>query len=254
MSNLQKKLFEFEASPPAGAWDKITTALNEDASNLSKRLYNFEAPPPAAVWAAVETAMERAIPPAKRVPLFVQYRTPLRYIAAASVVAVLLFSATLWLRQPDDSLVTRTDGSLPAASGAPANPGITTDDTDAAEPTVVAINSAALTPVTATVIKRSFAAIRPQNILSSLSFSRRFIPRRASEDASLNLSGPDNFMVYCDNEGNAMKLPKKLFSLVNCEEGDETCKERIQQLRQKLAANTAPGDFVGMLDLVRQLQ
>ena len=80
------------------------------------------------------------------------------------------------------------------------------------------------------------------------------MPRQVDKEALFNFSSLNDHMVYSDGDGNAMKLPKKLFSLVNCPDGDGSCKERIHQLQQKLSSTAMTADFTGILDMLRQLQ
>lgn len=250
-SNLQNKLFHFEAPPPPGLWDRIAEDLAAD-DTFAQRLYNYQQPPPVGVWIKIENGLEDTAP-AKVIPFTTRYKKPLRYLAAASFIAVILVAATLLLR--------RTDAGSLAGANKILSPGLQTppltNDTDVAsnnpavdEPSGLQRTSRQAAIVT---LKRTLASVRPQTIFPSLSISRKFIPRRAAETA-LHFASPDNFMVYSDNDGHAMKLPKKLFSLVNCPDGDGSCMERIQQLQQKLAASTVTADFAGMLDIVRQLQ
>lgn len=67
-------------------------------------------------------------------------------------------------------------------------------------------------------------------------------------------SSLNDFMIYSDEDGNAMKLPKKLFSLVNCPNGDDSCKERILNMQQKLSSASIASGFTGILEMLRQLQ
>jgi hypothetical protein len=88
----------------------------------------------------------------------------------------------------------------------------------------------------------------------SFAFSNQSLPQKANKEELLNYSELDSYMVYSDGDGNAMKLPKKLFSLVHCQDGDYTCKERIKQLQQKMASGATTTDFAGIIEILRQLQ
>lgn len=249
---LQNKLFHYEAPPPEGIWENIAVALDGD-DTYPRRLAVYEAEPPLVVWKRLESSLNEAATPAKVVPFLIRYKNPLRYVAAATIIAVALVTLTLTMRQTEA-------GSLAGAQKKPALPRIQTEPDsnpvhkeEAAVATVNDVDPTAGKTVLATV-KRTLAYIRPQNILPKLSLTKRFIPRRATEEPVANFSALDDFMVYSDEDGTAMRLPKKLFALVNCHDGDGSCRERLQSLRQKLSANVAPSDFTGMLDLVRQLQ
>jgi len=191
---------------------------------------------------------------AKVVPFFTRYKTPLRYIAAASIVAVILTVVTI-NKQQNLSAVTvkRVSPSAAPRHTPPQNkqftPAESGEDDNETNKTVT------VTPLAhhEGLIKRTLAYIRPQNISPALAFRKNFIPQKAVEKALFDPS-LDDFMVYSDADGNVMKLPKKLFILVCCKDGDGSCNVRLQRLRQTLSANIAPVDFVGMIDMLRQLQ
>src|SRR4051812_9969578 len=92
-SDLQNKLSHFEAEPPEGVWNKIADALDEE-STFSQRLFAYEEQPPLQVWNDIETALDETVP-TKVIPFTTRFKTPLRYIAAASVIAVILVITTL---------------------------------------------------------------------------------------------------------------------------------------------------------------
>ncbi|HVF97607.1 MAG TPA: hypothetical protein VM871_09810 [Flavisolibacter sp.] len=251
---LQKKLFHFEAPPPPAMWERIAEDLDTSSEFFPQRLYAYEVQPPTGRWKKIEASLDGRASSARVISFFSRYNAPLRYIAAASVIAIILLAATFTFRQTKYEDVTVNNEILTPAERLETKP----SDSDLAgvEREQKKMNRQNSKPplVSISILKRTLASVRPQNILPSLRLSRSFIPRQANGKTVLPFSSQDNFMVYSDEEGHAMKLPKKLFSLVNCPDGDRSCSERIRQLQRKLATSTAPADFMGMLDLVRQLQ
>ena len=257
-NNLQKRLFHFEASPPKKIWDKIAETLDEEPS-FAQRLYRYEKTPPTAIWSAIESSLNGAAAPAKAkvVPFTVRYKTPLRYIAAASLIAATLVIVNLSVRHtaagslassnkrehPVRRVLQNKNDQNPSGGGDAAS-------LSAASPRVNAENNKA----NFVAAKRSLAYIRPQSIFPILSLRKNFIPKQVKEKMLFDQSSADDFMVYSDGDGNVMKLPKKLFSLVCCKDGDGSCKTRLERLRQTLSASVATADFVGMIDMLRQLQ
>lgn len=251
-NDFQNKLFNYEAPPPAGVWEKIADAL-ETPDGYAQRLAGYEEPPSPAVWRRLETTLNESATPAKVVPFLIRYKNPLRYIAAAGVIVVALVTVTLITRHTEaGSLAGKIERMPPLQRPASENRAVVTATIGRSATIKTEGGNEEKTFVAS--IKRTLAYIKPQKILPKLSFSRRFIPRKVTGESVADFSAQEAFMVYSDGNGNAMRLPKKLFSLVNCEDGDETCKHRIQTLRQKLSANVSPSDFTGMLDLLRQLQ
>lgn len=247
----QEKLLHVEVPPPPAVWETIAASLDGETS-FEKRLQAYAETPPAQGWNRIEAALAQ---PAPVIPFFTRYKTPLRYIAAASALAVVLTVLTLVTRRTEAGPSAANSGrelSTPPAGGstaALASP----SKTNRPEP-AVADNKPEADRGAIASIRRSLAFIRPQNILPRLSISRRFIPQQADEKPELSFPPLDKFMVYSDGDGNAMRLPKKLFGLVSCADGDGSCKERIRRLQQTMAANTGSADFAGMLDMLRTLQ
>ena len=250
-NNLQNKLYQFETPPPTGTWERIEENLN-NTENYAQRLVVFAEQPPAVAWHKIEAALNEAATPAKIVPFSIRYQRPLRYAAAASLIAALLVTATLILRRTETGSLAGINQSRVPAKQIKQENNVTTKVNEGALPKQANINTEAKTVLAS--VKRTLAYIAPQKILPRLSFSKRFMPRKVAEESVANFTAQEAFMVYSDGNGNAMRLPKKLFSLVNCNDGDETCKQRIEVLRQKLSASVSPSDFTGMLDLVRELQ
>jgi hypothetical protein len=255
-SDLQKKLFHFEAMPPKKTWGKIADALNDVP--LAQRLYDYEEAPPLQSWNAIDTLLNEAQPPAKVVSFIARYKTPLRYIAAASLIALTLVIVNLSMRHTAAGSLASTNKRNHPLQQVPQKE----NNHNLPEATVPEAPFTATTPLTApqnekdkfVTVKRSLAYIRPQSIFPVLSLRKTFIPKEVKEKILFAQASVDDFMVFSDGDGNVMKLPKKLFSLVCCKDGDGSCKTRIQRLRQTLSASVASADFAGMIDMLRQLQ
>jgi len=255
-SNLQKKLFHFEAPPPKKAWEKIAEALNEEMS-FAQRLYRYEETPSFASWKVIESSLHEPQMTAKVVPFITRYKAPLRYIAAASMIAVTLVIVNLSIRHTvAGSLASTSKREHPVQQALQKKNDQNFSDTPettgplTAAPRINAENNKSnfIAP------KRTLAYIQPQSILPVLSLRKTFIPKQVKEKTFFDQSSADDFMVYSDGDGDVMKLSKKLFSLVCCKDGDGSCKTRLQRLRQTLSASVASADFAGMIDMLRQLQ
>ncbi|RYZ25060.1 MAG: hypothetical protein EOO10_19270 [Chitinophagaceae bacterium] len=254
-SDLQNKLYHFEADPPKEVWSRIDDALDAEQS-FPQRLFHYEEQPPTQVWEAIAANLEEQAPAVKIVPI-TRYKKPIRYVAVAASIIAAVFLIT---RFSDDKNgagaaigglepVTTTNQSSILPSGK--SPVVVTNSKQ--QDVVAKLSKDEGDPITSQP-RRTQTSIRPQALLSSFSFSQNFLPGKADKEALFDYSVMDSYMVYSDGDGNAMRLPKKLFSFVNCQDGDETCKERVHQLQQKLAANATTTDFGGILEILRQLQ
>lgn len=258
-SDLQNKLFHFEADPPKEVWDKIADTLDVGTQEtFPQRLFNYEEQPPADIWNKIETSLEGE--PAIKVIPITRYKKPLRYVAAAaSIIAVVLLTTNLLNKNTGSGAViggTETVTTTNQSSVLPFNHSDTENNIVSVPKTSTASvpNGTTSSNEEVTIRKRILASIRPQNISTLISFRKGFIPAKANKEAIFDFSEMDNYMVYSDGKGNAMRVPKKLFSLLSCDDGDYSCNERIKQLQQKMAASATTTDFGGILEILRQLQ
>ena len=260
-SILQNKLYHFEANPPEEVWDKIADSLDTEENTFPQRLINYEVLPPAKSWTVIEASLDQVTTPVKVIPL-TRYKKPLRYIAAASIIAAILAITRLSSRQDIDGTTQATTEIIAPLNQSsllpvPKKQVLVEEDIPAPPAPVTTIAS---TKRPGKAARKAFAAkrvlefIQLQNAITNVSFSGQFIPKTVNKEELFDFTLLDDYMVYSDGNGNAMKLPKKLFSLVNCKDGDGSCKERIYQLRQKLSVNTVPTDFASLLEIVRQMQ
>lgn len=254
-SDLQNKLYHFETDPPKEVWNRIDDALDAEES-FPQRLFQYEEEPSAQLWDQISAQLDEQSSAVKIVPI-TRYKKPVRYVAAAAsiIAAVLLItrfvddknSAGASIGNIERTVTTNQSSILPTEKA----------------PVIVQPNNEEevdLNPSknddqpVVTQHRKTMAFIRPQVPLAAIQFSQTFLPGKTDKEALFDFSALDSYMVYSDGDGNAMKLPKKLFSLVNCQDGDETCKERVHMLQQKLAASATTTDFAGIIEILRQLQ
>lgn len=251
-SQLKNKLTRFESTPPPGAWDKIAEALNDGAA-LGERLYNYAPQPPLSVWDSIENNLDEERP-AKIVPFFTKYSRPVRYAAAASIIAVILISSTLLFKRTEAGAIdagstatvpVNTQSVLPQVQSS----STPVDNVGLAESLEDKTRSEA-----PTFRKRLMQWVRPQMMIASVAIGRNFFPKKVTKDPIVNNTALNNYMVYTDDNGHTMRLPKKLFPLVDCQDGDAACAERIKALQKKLSSTALTTDFGAVLEMLRQMQ
>lgn len=229
-SNLQSKLQAYSAPPPAGVWNKIADALDADEA-FSHRLYQYEEPPPAALWAKLETALEEE-PQIAKVVTGNSFKKFFRYGAVACFIAVILVTVTLTVRRTEA-------GALQAGS----NSTVPTS-TD---------------PSAAAAAKKQNAVAQKNKMSSATNNTRAYPIAAAEEDHPTNISRPslasfNEYVSFRDGDGKLRRVAKKLAAFVNCNDGDEACQQRLQQLRQTMAINATTTDFTGVLEMLHGLQ
>jgi hypothetical protein len=252
---LQNKLTRFEETPPAGVWNKIADALAEE-ENFANRLYNYTQTPPTTTWPAIEKNIGKQASAAKVIPFTTRFKKPIRYIAAASIIGLIAVATTLLLR--------RTEAGAPQA-GSTATVPVTTQapvpqprqnkmpqTSVASVPVSAAIKEP--TPKTVTFKRRLLNLIQPQKFLTTVAVAGAFAPEKVIKEALFNNRSLDNYMVFSDGNGMAMRMPKKLFPLVQCEDGDASCRQRIQSLQQKISSASLATDFGAIIEMLHRVQ
>jgi hypothetical protein len=250
-SSIQNKLLHYEIQPPEGTWNKIAESLDEGISTtLCQKLYQYEELPLHDVWHKIAVQLEdEGSEKAKVVPFFVRYRRPLKYSGA---VAIFIFFAVI-----TSLLVSKkTESEIPAQ-------GITNDVKTKKDTSLVVGNSeknTAIQPMQKRNTERTIANSKPGGIRTedsqpSISFDQYLLPRQAQPNEIFNSSlSSDKYMIYSDGDGNAIRLPKKIYSAFACQTNDFVCKQRLQKLRQKFAASAVTTDFTGLLQILKSLQ
>ncbi|MDB5208956.1 MAG: hypothetical protein JWR72_4031 [Flavisolibacter sp.] len=262
-NSLQNKLTRFEEIPPTGIWDRIAEALDNEG-NFANRLYNYTQDPPLTVWNSIEKSLDAdATHSTKVIPFTTRFKTPIRYVAAASIVGIIAISTTLLMKRTEaGALQTGSETTVPVKESPDTKKEGSVVSNENNVQAAVSPRSRDFSPESQSIqesqtvtTRRKFSSfVVPQNIAHSFAVLGRFIPKTAASTQVSDFAAANNYMVYCDGDGNAMKLPKKLFSLVSCQDGDGSCKERIYQLQQKLSSPAITADFTGVLEILHQLQ
>lgn len=252
--DLKERFSKFEAVPPKNLWDRVAAELEQDAG-FPQKLYNYQQAPAAGNWAKIAAALAQA--PAPVVPLFTRYKRPLLWLTAACVVAAIVLVALLipsseeGINQPPQ-IVESIPPTQPPSQ-------VEKDSAPAESFDFKTITARAATPqkniasvAMATLKKPAMRDIESRMEMGDI--TGNFIPASANEEVVTDLRSFDDYIVYSNSNGMAMKLPKRLFSLVHCVEGDKTCDERMYRLQKTLSTNVIPNDFMGLLDILNQIQ
>jgi hypothetical protein len=251
-SLLQNKLLHYEAHPPKGVWDKIATSLNEDISvTVSEKLYEFEEQPSPAVWQKIDARLDIVvIQKAKVVPFFTRYRRPLKYSGAVAIFIFIAVLTSLLISKKTESEVSGQNvvNNTPAVKEDTLKPNISSEKKTAVAQKLEKSYSEPL------IAKSKVSKSRPTQNQSSF-FAESFLPRQAERNEMVSSSIPaDKYMIYSDGDGNAIRLPKKIFSAFVCPTDNFDCKQRLQRLREKFAASATTADFNGLLEILKSLQ
>jgi hypothetical protein len=95
----------------------------------------------------------------------------------------------------------------------------------------------------------------PETSLKSTASIERVVPQYAERTNAIDYSSTDDkYMIYSDGDGNAMRLPKKLYDAFACNTDRITCKQKLKKLQEQVAASAMKTDFTGILDMLNNLQ
>jgi hypothetical protein len=268
----QQKLLNYAPVPPAGTWDSISNALDETMSSSSfpSLLHNFETSPPKDTWNKIEQQL--SAPGPKVIPIGERRKTsPLkRYIAAAVVFLIAAASIIFWNREeilPGYELTQNETPqqvpSSPVSTPAPAPSASSVAGSTALQPPVQ--TEQASLPSRTRIARSSTnetadrstgnISVRPMMKTSSLLNLGSFFPKKAQpKETAISSMTEEKYMIYSDDEGQAMKVSKKLISFFVCVKEEILCQQEKRQLEQKIASYTTTSDFAGIVELLRILK
>jgi hypothetical protein len=268
MNSLQNKMSLFEVTPPAGVWEKITSALDESSleNEFPTRLYNMELSPPPATWENINSSLQESEAPV--IPLRKSISTFSRYAAAAVLIGVAAYGIIKWTNTRPATKSTEIvkmgsskDTKNPAKTTT--NAGSETEITSSQEtPDRTERNHAMFAQLDPQVKTRTRKIPNPTITYPSNEYEEFFNnqysnPIYAYEDVVPNMA--DRYIMLMTPEGNFIRMSKKLENLVCCvsgEEQDEDCKSQLKKWQQKMASSplaTSPGNFLDILTLVGSL-
>ncbi len=286
-NDLQKKLYEYEVTPPAGTWDKIASAL--DDSHLSDQfpttLYNLEANPPATAWEGIKNVLHDVVETPSRVRRIAPFW---RYAAAAAVIAALaLGSFKIFSGDAAGNLVTADETQpvqTPATSAPESKEDVASATNQPADAADEARNDAALEAskhLYASLdagekqrIKRvseehflavanpisTAAGLNPGNTYREPECAYVSTPSFAFNDDNSPIDMANRYITLMTPDGRIVRISKKLGPLVCCvsgEEEDEDCNNQLKKWREKLAspnAGTSSGNFLELLNLIHNFK
>ena len=94
---IRKKLLDYEAEPPAEAWNAIVARLDDHAPlTLQQRLHQYEETPPAAVWEDIASRLDKD---PIVIPFYQRFASPIQYGAVAILMVIVVSVALLYNHQ-----------------------------------------------------------------------------------------------------------------------------------------------------------
>lgn len=280
MNSFQNKIYNYEVAPPGNIWDKINSALNEQEANqkISSKFDELEVIPPSDTWekitAALNTKNETSTTHQK------EFSILLRYAAAAVFIGFVAYGAIKFLNKKTDDKSLTKENIHSSPTKATTQPPLNIRDTSKNVPdnTNEAKDDAALEESKKTFAKLDFSENTKQRIRNALMMTpAELISNPPTDDNTYHLTIPENlkalfsendlavnvadrYVQFINCDGNIIRMSKKWADLSCCVSGEDensSCKNKLQQWREKIACSSlapSPGNFLDIVSLVQSLR
>jgi hypothetical protein len=245
-SNLQNKLFHYEATPPEKVWDEVAAALDSGIDHaFTRRLQEFEATPPPSAWTRIEKQLSQTDRDTPVIPFFKKYRRPLKIVGAAAAILFLAVITSLLL------VSKKSVSETPMEAARVDKPPVAGDSPiiEKEKPEVVTTLATVAGTVSKEPIRTKAKAATQKAVMAS-----RYTSSAETVQPINYHSYSDKYMMYSDGNGHSVRLPKKIYDFFVCPEHDLPCRDRLKGLQQKIAASALSPGFTGMLDMIQNLQ
>ena len=241
---LQHKLFNYQAPPPVGVWDKINVVLEEEASKpFPERLSNYEEAPPPFIWDNVAASLDES--KHRAIPLRQRFSKPLRYsTAAACLIAVSMLIALLINKNSVSNDAGLTTMQLPKTVTATPQKEYQNIAGEKSDNNISSANHV-----------QDQIKISPIRIKNTSPTFKRGSYVVANNSPKVEIDMPERYIIYASSSGDAFRISKKLFDLFACSDVNEKCRENIELMQQHVAAPgiMSSADFSGLLDLLQNI-
>jgi hypothetical protein len=253
-----QKLYSYQQEPPPDTWENIHEALDSGIANeFSHKLNEYALLPPEAVWDKVAAQLEPVKASTPIIPIRRRYQKKTWLASAAAAVFIMAVLTNLVLDKRNDPeqfhsqvLKRTTSPEIRQNTSSPAGKDISAEASTENLP-LFKKNKEGLKPAARLF---HFKAM-PLQAASNLSLAGFGFPDLAIRTSQMTPDVPDEkYMIYIDSEGNAFKLPKKLYNNLVCPTNEPGCKEHLKQLQEKLAISATNSDFTGLLDMISNVK
>ena len=250
--NVSQKLQNLQVAPPAFAWEKISGELDDQQSFdiIAKKLSAVAVAPPADIWRKIETELDAVRTTIKKKPaVVIPMRARIRRYATAAAVFGMIGLAAFFMVQRSSRDAEQIQAQL-----------------DKSEPAVIQ-------PAQVVVQDPQAAAVKSKTIVSdsnpvNAGPPTMFATNGAPADVVTTSNGnaytttveknhemDGRYIVLMTEEGNVVRMSKKVSSMADCIAGEDNSSECTNQIAawQKEVANmpvlASPDNILGLLEL-----
>lgn len=279
-------LQESVATPPAGMWDRIASAIEEPIA--ARKLYDLEVAPPASAWKSIAASLGGVIEysATEQVPVTkVRTMSPvLRYAIAALFIGLIAFGGFRLFNTGSSNASSEGQQAI-----APVIPNTTNNAADGKSGPVDQLatqeqparheeSNQESRPVYASMANKSQQRIRRTGTedyfipAATITSAEYFAPQKMYKDLECTdvnavqfasnspMDMASRYTMLMTPDGHIVRVSKKLGDFICCVSGEEVsddCKDQLKKWRQRLA-NTpvagSTGNFTDLLDLMHLMK
>lgn len=261
-SNWEHKLYNYKADPPTSAWDAIAAGLDEGKATYPDKLYNFQEVPPATAWQKIEESLQPAAKQESKVVAIPRRAYIMRYAAAAvlllAIVGIAYFASPGTIKDSvagtSNTIQLNTVPVTPPVKRETKHFNVPPQESDVTQRTAKdprAVQYADNNTGKKRVRQKQTGVNMP--LEPSFAAQLDVVPRGKS---IINTERTDRYMIATTDEGNPVRLPKKVYSAFACPEDEPThkaCELQLTLLQHKMSTSLTT-DFAHFLDLLKNLQ
>jgi len=251
---ISQKLQNLQVAPPAFAWETISKELDDQQSFdiIAKKLSAVEVAPPASIWHKIEGELNSTLPALKKEAVVVPLRRRLsKYAATAAVLGILIlagyFLAQRSSRDVDVIQQSLTDNNSPMKASDPAPVKVQSQNKIKTVPvTNTADSTQPATPSIDALPSQSDDVVTTSNGYAYTTTVEK------------NHEVDGRYIVLMTEEGNVVRLNKKVSGMADCitgEHASQQCNHQIEEWQKELASIpvlASPDNILGLLELANK--
>lgn len=254
MSNrIKNKLYNYEETPPLQVWDKVAASLTELDETFENKLFHFQQQPPQNTWDKIAEKLDDELPTKTKVVPLHRFPKLFKYAIAAAVILFMALGASYFTT----TKTTAVSAIKPLAIHTPRK--VTIPQQPVYNTSVTATTLAVSNTTQKTKKKNTFLHLASVKFASAVHLPLKSLQTNAlaivpKEKQLINTGDADRYMIALANNGNAVRLPKKVYPSFACADAsDNMCKQKLASLQQQMASSLTT-EFTGIIDLLQNLQ
>jgi hypothetical protein len=220
---LHTRLEQYSENPPAGVWEGVSAALDEEMPAFAQKLRSFEAVPPGKTWETITAEL-----PVTKVRSMYPKRM-FQYAAAAVILIAAILAVRMVVNTPVKEEVSYVEPARTEKENTTVPPAPADTKTATPEPRQPARPTREKNTQPATIAK------------------------------TLQQPKGNRYVTVSNDDGKKVRLSKKVAPVFDCAEAKRTaskiCQENIRSLQEKVGASiSVTSDFAALVEMIKSLE